>query len=165
MRCIRTVGRILTDAGLQVSHVALGEAIVTTEISLTQNEKIRAALVQEGFELLDDKNSRLVERIKNLIIAEIHYDEGKKNESSNFSDFLSRQTNHEYSFLSKLFSSVAGMTIEKYIISQKIERVKEWLIYDELSLQEIAYRFSYSSSQYLSNQFKQVTGMSPTTFK
>ena len=165
LRCIRTVKRLLNESGLEVKNVVLGEAEVNSEIDRASMDRLKALLEHEGFELLDDKQSRLVEKIKTLIIREIHHEDGLKPETMNYSDFLARQTGYDYSTLSKLFSSVEGITIEKYIISQKIERVKEMLIYDELSLSEIAWRLGYSSSQHLSNQFRQITGMTPTVFK
>lgn len=164
-RCIRTVSRLIADAGLAVKNVRLGEAELAASPNPVQLAALRQSLEAEGFELLDDRNSRLVEQIKNLIIKEIHYAVGKKPEAMNFSDFLARETGHEYSHLSKLFSAVEGVTLEKYIIAQKIERVKELLAYDELSLSEIAWQTGYSSTQHLSNQFRQVMGLTPTQFK
>ena len=163
-RCERTVGRLLAAAGLQVKNVRLGEAEVVGEATTTQLGALRSSLRLEGFELLDDRTSRLVGQVKNLIVQEIHY-EAQKPEAMNFSDFLAKKTGQDYSHLSKLFSSVEGVTIEKYVIAQKIERVKELLVYDEVTLGEIAFRMGYSSSQHLSNQFRQVTGMTPTQFK
>ena len=164
-RCVRTVGRLLTAAGLEATNVQLGEVALAAPPTAAQLAALRQNLEAEGFELLDDRNSRLVEQIKNLIINEIHHDSSKKPETMNFSDFLARETGHEYSQLSKLFSGVEGVTIEKYIIAQKIERVKELLVYDELSFGEIAWQTGYSSTQHLSNQFRQVTGLTPKQFK
>ena len=163
-RCERTVGRLLSEAGLSVKTVRLGVVDLEDEPSPAQIAALQKALQAEGFELLDDRTSRLIEQVKNLIVQEIHH-KAQKPEAMNFSDFLAKKTGHDYSHLSKLFSSVEGVTIEKYVIAQKIERVKELLIYDELSLSEIAFRLGYSSSQHLSNQFRQVTGMTPTGFK
>ena len=165
MRCIKTVGRILEESGLKVSGIKLGEAEIEGNVDLNKKAIIGQQLQAEGFELIDDKNSKIIEQIKTLIINEIHYESGLKKETMNFSEFLAQQTGHDYSFLSKLFSGIEGITIEKYIISQKIERVKELLIYDELNLNEIAFRMGYSSSHHLSNQFKQLIGMTPTEFK
>lgn len=164
-RCIRSVEHVLVAAGLEAKNVQLGEAVLATSPSHIQLAALRQSLEAEGFELLDNRNSRLVEQIKNLLVNEIHHSTGKKSETINFSDFLARETGHEYSQLSKLFSSVEGITIEKYIIAQKIERVKELLAYDELSLGEIAWQTGYSSTQHLSKQFHRVTGMTPTQFK
>ncbi len=165
MRCTRSVGRLAAEAGLEVQHIQLGEVTLTADPSAVQLANFREALETEGFELLDDRNKRLVMEVKNLIIKEIHHNLGKKPEAVNFSDFLAKETGHEYSQLSKLFSSVEGLTVEKYIIAQKVERVKELLVYDELTLSEIAWNTGYSSSQHLSNQFRQVTGLTPTQFK
>lgn len=165
LRCIRSVGRILADMGLAVQHIRLGEVELADSPTATQLDSLRHALETEGFELLDDQNKRLVTEIKSLIINEIHHNASKKPEAMNFSDFLAKETGHEYSQLSKLFSAVEGLTIEKYIIAQKVERVKELLVYDELTLSEIAWTIGYSSSQHLSNQFRQVTGLTPTQFK
>lgn len=164
-RCIRTVTRLLESLHLPVKQVALGEATLLAPPGDKQLGALRPLLAAEGFELLDDRNSQLITQVKTLIINEIHHQSGKKQPTMNFSDFLSKQTGHEYSQLSKLFSSVEGLTIEKYIIAQKIERVKELLVYGEMSFSEIAWQTGYSSSQYLSNQFRQVTGLTPTRFK
>jgi AraC family transcriptional regulator len=164
-RCIRSVTDILTQAGLAVIDVRLGEADVDRQPTTAELALIKGSLHSAGFEWLDDRNSRMIAQIKSLIIDEIHHAAARKKTSDNYSTFLSRQTGHEYSHLSKLFSSVEGMTIEKFIISQKIERVKELLIYDERSLAEIADELEYSSSQHLSTQFKQALGMTPTEFK
>lgn len=163
-RCERTVQRLLAELGLAAKTVRLGEADIEGEPNPAQLEALRAALQTEGLELLDDRTSRLVGQVKNLVVQEIHH-EPQKPETMNFSDFLSKRTGYDYSHLSRLFSSVEGVTIEKFIIAQKIERVKELLVYDELSMGEIAWRLGYSSSQHLSNQFRQVTGMTPTQFK
>lgn len=164
-RCIRTVERLLEQHNLSVKNVELGEAELFDAPDPNQLAALQASLSEEGFELLDNLNSRLVEQIKNLIIAEIHHAAGKKPESMNFSDFLARETGHEYSQLSKLFSVVAGITIEKYLIAQRIERVKEHIVYGEQTLGEIAWQTGYSSTQHLSKQFRQVTGLTPTEFK
>jgi AraC-like DNA-binding protein len=164
-RCIRTVSRLLDASGIAFQNVQLGEAALSASPDPAQLAALRQSLESEGFELLDDRNSQLVAQIKKLIINEIHYTANKKPEAMNFSDFLARETGHEYSQLSKLFSSVEGVTIEKYIIAQKIERVKELLVYNELSFGEIAFQTGYTSTQHLSNQFRQVTGITPTQFK
>ncbi len=165
MRCIRSVGRLAAEMGLEIQQIQLGEVTLAAEPTTAQLADFRKALEKEGFELLDDRNKRLVMEVKSLIINEIHHNSGKKSEAVNFSDFLARETGHEYSQLSKLFSAVEGLTVEKYIIAQKVERVKELLVYDELTLSEIAWKTGYSSSQHLSNQFRQVTGLTPTQFK
>ena len=164
-RCINAVTSILRHNGMEVMDVRLGEAEITSQPSRQQEDQIRHALKAEGFEWLDQKSSRLVEQVKSLVIHEIHHGNGKKKSSTPYSVYLSRETGHDYSHLSKLFSSVEGITIEKYIIAQKIERAKELLIYGELSLAEISDALEYSSSQHLSTQFKQVIGMTPTEFR
>ena len=164
-RCIRTVSRLASEAGLAAKSVQLGEIQLDASPMPVQLAAFRKSLEQEGFDLLDDRASRLVEQVKMLVIREIHHAANKKPEGMNFSDFLARETRHDYSHLSRLFSGVQGLTIEKFIIAQKIERVKELLLYDELTLAEIAFQMGYSSPQHLSNQFRQATGMTPTTFK
>ncbi|MDX2280096.1 MAG: AraC family transcriptional regulator [Saprospiraceae bacterium] len=164
-RCIRTVSRLADEAGLAVKTIQLGEIQLEVIPKPDQLGALRTSLETEGFELLDDRNSRLVEQVKRLVINEIHHAAGKRTAVMNFSEFLSRETLHEYGQLSRLFSSVEGVTIEKFIIAQKIERVKELLLYDEMTLAEIADQIGYSSPQHLSNQFRQATGLSPSQFK
>ncbi|MBC7778154.1 MAG: helix-turn-helix transcriptional regulator [Phycisphaerae bacterium] len=164
-RCIRTVSRLLDESGIAFQNVQLGEAVLSASPNAMQLAALRQRLELEGFELLDDRNSQLVTQIKSLIVNEIHHASGKKPEVMNFSDFLAREIGHEYSQLSKLFTSVEGLTIEKYIIAQRIERVKELLVYGEQTFSEIAWQAGYSSTQHLSNQFRQVTGLTPTQFK
>lgn len=164
-RCIRSVEHLLAEAGLEAKNVQLGEAQLAASPGHAQLAALRLRLEAEGFELLDDRNSRLVEHIKNLIVNEVHHAAGKKPEMMTFSDFLARETGQEYSQISKLFSTVAGVTIEKYLIAQRIERVKELLVYGERTLGEIAWQTGYSSTQHLSKQFHQLTGITPTQFK
>jgi AraC family transcriptional regulator len=159
-RCIRVVREELEKAGLAVEEVKLGEARV---LGATDTARIGEILKANGFELLEDKNIRLVEKIKSLIIDLVHHRGEPINE--NYSSYLSRETGKDYSVLSHLFSEAENITIEKYIINQKIEKVKELLVYNELSLSEIAYMLGYSSVAYLSSQFKQVTGFTPSGFK
>ena len=143
--------------------VDMGSVDIMENITAEQREEIRVALLQSGLELMDDKKAVLIEKIKNVIIEMVHYtDEMLK---TNFSDYLSEKLNHDYTYLANLFSEVEGTTIEKFIISHKIERVKELIIYDELNLTEIAWMMHYSSVAHLSNQFKKVTGLSPSHFK
>lgn len=149
--------------GLQVKDIRLGEVSLDKEISPAEREQLKAVLVPLGFQLIDDKKSRMIEKIKNVIIDLVHYQENEV--KTNLSDVLSAALHHDYSYLSNLFSEVEGTTIEKYFIAQKIERVKELLVYDELSLSEIAFRLNYSSVAYLSNQFKKVTGLTPSHFR
>jgi len=153
----------LSKLGLHYVYVDLGEVDTVENISPQIREKIRAALLQSGLELMDDKKSILIQKIKTVIIELIHYSEEPL--SVNFSRFLSEKIGHDYTYLANLFSEVQGTTIEKYIIAHKIERVKELLVYDELNLTEIAYSMHYSSVAHLSAQFKKVTGLTPSHFK
>ncbi|MBI3788360.1 MAG: helix-turn-helix transcriptional regulator [Ignavibacteriales bacterium] len=164
-RCIKVVGEELQRLGLDVRSVTLGEAVVSAKNGELDVKKIRETLEANGFELLDNKQSQVVERIKNAIIKLVHYNHDEKQLKLNHSKYISKEVGLEYHYLSSLFSSTEGITIEKFIILQKIERVKELLKYDELTLSEIAYKMGYSSVQHLSNQFKQVTGFSPSHFK
>jgi len=143
--------------------VDMGSVDIMENITSEQREQIRLALLESGLELMDDKKAVLIEKIKNVIIEMVHYtDELPK---TNFSEFLSEKLKHDYTYLANLFSEVEGTTIEKFIISHRIERVKELIIYDELNLTEIAWMMHYSSVAHLSNQFKKVTGLSPSHFK
>ncbi|NOX85038.1 MAG: helix-turn-helix transcriptional regulator [Chlorobi bacterium] len=163
-RCIWAVQRELKKLGLKPMKVVLGEAVVDGEIDEEMTRQIDQNLHKIGFELIDDKKSRLIESIRTEVINYIHYDPERVG-NINFSDHLSEKLGYDYSYLSSLFSVVEGITIEKYIILQRIEKVKELLIYDELTLSEIAYRTGYSSVQHLSNQFRKVIGMNPSAFK
>src|SRR5690606_2324159 len=162
-RCIMVVQPELDKLGIAAKSVKLGEVSLTGELSAEQKDALKQALNPLGFELIDDKKSRTIEKIKNIIIDLVHHRDNDA--KTNLSDVLSDKLNHDYNYLSNLFSEVEGTTIEKYFIAQKIEKVKELLVYDELSLSEIAYRLNYSSVAYLSNQFKKVTGLSPSHFK
>ncbi|GGH31998.1 hypothetical protein GCM10011418_45210 [Sphingobacterium alkalisoli] len=149
--------------GLSVKNIKLGEVTLKKELSNDEKEIVENALIQLGFELIDDKKSRIIEQIKNVIIDLVHHQDSEI--KNNLSDVLSNKLHHDYSYLSNLFSEIESTTIEKYFIAQKIERVKELLVYNELSLSEIAFRLNYSSVAYLSNQFKKVTGLTPSHFK
>jgi AraC-like DNA-binding protein len=143
--------------------VDMGVADVMEDITVDQHDKIKAGLLKSGLELMDDKKAMLIERIKNTIIEMVHYtDELPK---INFSDYLSEKLHYDYTYLANLFSEIQGITIEKFIINHKIERVKELIIYDELNLTEIAWNMHYSSVSHLSNQFKKITGLTPSHFK
>ena len=162
-RCKRAVSSTLQRAGLTPESVELGVATVTEPINAAKRKELEGQLHDLGFELLDDKRLKTIERIKNSVIELVHY-----NNSSTpltLSSFLSSKLGGDYSALSKLFSEYTGMTIERYYILQRIERVKELLFYDELTLSQIALKMNYSSTAYLSSQFKNVTGMTPTQFK
>jgi len=153
----------LDKLGLHYSVVNLGEVNIYETITEEQRSILKAALLKTGLELMDDKKAMLVEKIKNIIIEMVHYLEEVP--KTNFSDFLSLKLNYDYTYLANLFSEVTGITVEHYIINHKIERVKELLIYDELNLTEISYKLNYSSVAHLSNQFKKVTGLTPSFFK
>lgn len=162
-RCVEIVQSIFMDLNIDITSIELGEVITTQEINDHQKEKLNQQLIDRGFELLEDEKSQLIGRIKTLIIKYVHYsDEPIK---INLSAYLSDQLNYDYAYLSRLFSSVEGITIEKYVLAQKIEKVKELIFYDELTLSEIAFKLDYSSVAYLSSQFKKETGMTPTQFK
>lgn len=153
----------LTKLGLHYTIVELGEADILEDISHTQQQQFKIALVKSGLELIDDKKSVLIEKIKNVIVELVHYSEEPL--TINFSEYLSQKLQHDYTYLANLFSEVQGTTIEHFMIAHKIERVKELLVYDELNLTEIAYQMHYSSVAHLSAQFKKVTGLTPTHFK
>ena len=163
IRCKVIVKDELEKLGLHYTLLDLGEVDIKENISPDQLEQFANALKKTGLELMEDKKAILIERIKNVIVEMIHYsDEALK---INFSDYLSEKLNHDYTYLANLFSEVESTTIEHFIIKHKIERVKELLIYDELTLTEISYRLHYSSVAHLSNQFKKITGLTPTFFK
>ncbi|MEN7547693.1 AraC family transcriptional regulator [Rapidithrix thailandica] len=164
-RCILVVRQVLEQAHLDVRHISLGEVEISGEISPAQREQLTQQLEALGFELIDDKKTKLINRIKTSIIQLVHYQSEDKPGHKNLSHFLEEKLGYEYSYLSNLFSSVEGTTIEKFNIAQKIEKAKELLIYNELTLSEIAWKLGYSSVQHLSNQFKKVTGLSPSHFK
>jgi YesN/AraC family two-component response regulator len=153
----------LIKFGLHSTNVELGEAIVSEVLNQTQKKQLNQVLLTFGFVLIDDKKSRIIEKIKNAIVQLVHYSEEQL--KTNLSDHISHKLNHDYNYLSNLFSEVEGTTIEQYFISQKIEKVKELLVYDELSLSEIAQQMNYSSVSYLSKQFKKVTGFTTTYYK
>lgn len=164
-RCKLAVQSVFTNAGITPVSVALGEVqLADAFIQPQQLQQIEEKLQQLGFELIDDRKSRMIERIKNLVIALVHYTGGDQPREK-YSELISRELHYDYSYLSKLFSEVEGITIEQYIIGQKVEKIKEYLVYDELSLGEIAVTMGYSSLAHLSAQFKKVTGMSPAQFK
>ena len=162
-RCKMVVKSELDKLGLQTIAVELGEVELQDNITDSQKELLLKNLQALGFDLIDDKKSKTIEKIKNLIVDLVHH---KNNELKvNLSDYLVENLNQDYSTLSNLFSEIENTTIEKYFISQKIEKVKELLIYNELSLSEIADMLNYSNVAHLSNQFKKITGFTPTYFK
>jgi len=163
-RCIKVIKSEFKKLKIDIDYIELGTVYLNTPLNESMLSKIKEVLNEDGFELIGDKKSKIIDRIKTLIIEITHY--GKKlPESVNISEFISKEIGYDYSYLSNLFSSVEGITIEKYTINQKIEKVKELLVYDELSLKEISFKLDYSSIQHLSNQFKKITGMTPSYFK
>jgi AraC-like DNA-binding protein len=163
IRCKMVVKDELKKLGLRYTTVELGEVEIMDAISPEQRELFRSALLKSGLELMDDKKSVLIQQIKNVIIELVHYSEEPLVEK--FSEYLSQKLNHDYTYLANLFSEVQGTTIEKFLISHRIERVKELLIYNELNLTQISYLMHYSSVAHLSAQFKKVTGLTPSYFK
>lgn len=162
-RCKMVVKSELEKLGLRPLAVDLGEVEIADELEGYQRQDIHAALQKFGFALLDDKKSVVIERVKNLIVDLV---QNKNNQlKTNLSDYLSRELNHDYTYITNLFTQVEGTTIEQYFIAQKIERVKELLVYDEMSLSEIAYQLNYSSVSHLSKQFKKVAGLTPSHYK
>ncbi|MCC6384223.1 MAG: AraC family transcriptional regulator [Bacteroidia bacterium] len=162
-RCIMAVQHELDKLKVTVKEIKLGEVILQKELSATEKNKLTESLTLLGFELINDRKGRIIEKIKTLIVELVHYKNDKL--YGKLSDLLSSQLNHDYNYLSSLFSEVEGTTIEKFYITQKIEKVKELLVYDELTLSEIAILLNYSSVAYLSSQFKKVTGLTPSHFK
>lgn len=163
LRCKMVVKEELQKLGLQYMVVDLGLVEVLEDITEAQKHQLKVNLLKSGLELLDNKKSVLIDKIKNIIIEMIHYtDEVPK---VNYSDYISEKLGYDYTYLANIFSEVKGITIQQFIITHKIERVKELLIYDELSLTEISYLMHYSSVAHLSNQFKKITGLTPTFYK
>jgi AraC family transcriptional regulator len=164
-RCIRVVREEMLKLGYDVRSVELGEVVLGKGLNETDTARVRQMLVSNGFELIEDKNKKLIESVKTAVIQFVHHQHEKSPLSMKYSEYISKKVGKDYHSLSTLFSSVENVTIEQYIIKQKIERVKELLKYEEWSLSEIAYSMDYSSVQHLSNQFKTVTGLTPTQFK
>lgn len=162
-RCKMVVRETLEKQGLIPKVVELGEIEMENQPSKNQLEKLRTGLKHFGFELIDDKKGRIIEKIKNQIVTMVHHSE--EIPDTNLSVLISGKLKMDYNYLSNLFSEIEGTTIEKYYINQRIEKVKELLVYDELSLYEIADELGYSSVAYLSNQFKKITGLTPTFYK
>jgi AraC-like DNA-binding protein len=153
----------LRKLGLNFVIIELGMVEILEDITEEQRTELSANLLKSGLELLNDKRAILIDRIKNVIIEMIHY--ADELPTVNYSDYISQKLNHDYTYLSNMFSEVKGITIQQFIIIHKIERVKELLLYNELNLTEISYKLNYSSVAHLSNQFKKITGLSPTYFK
>lgn len=164
-RCIKVVKEEMEKLNYGVEKIELGEVVISNYDDKFNLEKIKDVLEANGFELFDSRNANIIERIKILIINSIHHQSIESFSDTNLNKEIVSQTGLSYQYVSSLFSSTEGITIEKFIISQKIEKVKELLVYDELTLSEIAYYLGYSSVQHLSNQFKKITGLTPTYFK
>lgn len=163
-RCKMVVKAELAKLHLHPINVSLGEVVIEEkQLNKEQSGKLSDALKALGFELIDDKRSKQIEQIKTFIIDAIHYKDEQP--QKNYSELISKHLHHDYSYLSNLFSEVEGITIEQYIINQKIEKVKELLMYNEQSLSQIAVQLGYSSTAHLSNQFKKLTGLTPSQFK
>jgi len=162
-RCKITVKEVLKNLGLHFIIVDLGEIDIMEDISAEQREQLNIALLKSGLELMDDKKAILIERIKNVVVEMVHHSD--ENIKVNFSDYLSEKLGHDYTYLANLFSEVQGTTINQFLMLHKVERIKELIIYDELSISEIAWKMNYSSVAHLSNQFKKVTGLAPSHFK
>ena len=162
-RCITSVEQILSSNEIRYSNIRLGEVVLLEELATSQIEHLDQDLKKVGFELLDDQKKQQIEKVKNLLIATVQ--KGIIEEHFSLSKFLSKELFKDYSQTSKLFTEVEGITIEQFFILQKVEKVKEWLVYNEHSINEIAFNLGYSSVQHLSTQFKKITGMTPSQFK
>lgn len=163
LRCKLLVKQELAKLGLHYVIVDLGMVEILEDISDSQRKALKENLLKSGLELLDDKRSILIEKIKTVIVEMIHHSEELP--KVNYSDYISSKLNYDYTYLANTFSTVKGITIQQFIILNKIERVKEYLLYDELSLSEISFKLHYSSAAHLSNQFKKITGLSPSFYK
>jgi len=163
LRCKMLVEGELRKMGVRFLVVDLGMVEIIEDLTKKQHDQFKAVLLLSGLELLDDKKSILIEKIKNVIVEMVHYTE--KLPKLNYSEHISKKLNYDYTYLSNMFSEVKGITIQQFIIIHKIERVKELLLYDELNLTEISHKLNYSSVAHLSNQFKKVTGLSPSYYK
>lgn len=163
-RCILVVNQILHEVGIAPLLVTLGRVRLPCAPDKSKLEQLDRELLDNGFERIDDKKSQLLEAIKSTVIETIHHNSGFQLQV-NWSHHLAEKLGYDYNYLSALFSTVTGVTLEQYIIRQKVEKVKEFLFYDELSVKEIAFKLGYSSVAHLSTQFKKVTGLTPTSFK
>jgi AraC-like DNA-binding protein len=163
LRCKMMVKEELKKLGIKHSIIDLGLVETLEDITKQQHEQLKENLSRSGLELLDDKKSILIERIKNVIVEMVHYSDELP--EKNYSDYIAEKLDYDYTYLSNIFSEVKGITIQQFIIINKIEKVKELLLYDELNLTEIAWKLHYSSVAHLSNQFKKITGLSPSYYK
>lgn len=164
-RCLLAVEQLLTSTFIPFQKVVVGEIHLAGKLSEAQYAALDTRLAVIGLELVDNRTSGLIEKIKQLVIKKARRDVDEKESKMNLSTYLSQKLHHEYTYLSSLFSSVEGRTIEKYLIQQRIEKVKELLVYNEMTLATIAFEMNYSSVAHLSNQFKQITGLTPSHFK
>ncbi|MGB4844253.1 MAG: AraC family transcriptional regulator [Ferruginibacter sp.] len=162
-RCIMVVKQELETLGLKPIRVSMGEAELKKQLSAKQMQQLNSRLLQLGFEILDDKKQKQIEKIKSLLIKKVQ--SGDVEEHFSISEYLSNALHKDYSYISRLFSEVEGITVEQFFILQKIEKVKEWLVYGELNLSEISFRLGYSSVAHISAQFKKITGLTPSHFK
>ena len=163
LRCKMVVKEELQNLGLNLVSVDLGMVEISGEMTPVQRDQLSANLLRSGLELLDDKKAIMIDKIKNVIIEMVHYADELPN--TNYSEYISQKLGYDYTYLSNVFSEVKGITIQQFIILHKIEKVKELLLYDELTLTEISYKLQYSSVAHLSNQFKKITGLSPSFYK
>lgn len=163
LRCKMVVHQELERLDIKNAVVDLGTVELSDDLTLEQRQILKENLLKTGLEVLDDKKSILIEKIKNVVIEMIHYSEALPKE--NFSDYVSEKLGYDYTYLANTFSEVKGMTLQHFIIINKVEKVKELLLYDELNLTEISYKLNYSSVGHLSNQFKKITGLSPSYYK
>ena len=162
-RCVMVVKQELAKLKLPALEVNMGEVEFERTLSKAQLDQLDVRLKKLGFEILDDQKQKQIEKIKNLLIKKVQ--SGEVEEHFTITGFLSKAMNKDYSYLSRLFSEVEGITVEQFFILQKVEKVKEWLVYGELSLNEISYKLGYSSVSHLSAQFKKITGLTPSDFK
>lgn len=162
-RCKLAVKEVLKKLGLHFVMVDLGEIDIMEDITDEQREVLKAELHEIGLELMDNKRAILIEKVKNVIIEMVHH--SVELPKVNYSEYISEKLNHDYTYLSNIFSEVKGITIQQFIITHKVERIKELLLYDELNLTEISYKMNYSSVAHLSNQFKKITGLTPSHYK
>jgi len=163
-RCVKVVREELQKLGYDIKSIELGKVELIGPHQINKNE-LEHCLAKEGFELLGDSNSRMINEIKSIIINQVHYNKDSNPPQENFSQILEQEIGRNYSYISDLFSTIEGSTIEKFIIQQKVEKVKELLKYGEMTISEISFELNYSSPQYLSNQFKQIIGFRPSQFR
>ena len=162
-RCKIAVKEVFRNLGLVYGNVELGEVELAEILSDDKLDELKISLLNIGFELIEDRRAILIERIKNIVIDMVHHSD--KPIKVNFSDYLSEKLKYDYTYMANVFSEVQGISIEQFIISHKVERIKEFIIYDELNMTEIAFKMNYSSVAHLSGQFKKVTGLTPSYFK